>query len=88
MIFGFEMFIVKINSGSFSSESVLKKLIKKILVIYTIFLARQNEGENHPQKYFLIKNCQGFRHDSLLHVCDRALKIAIFGLEFHLLLFV
>ena len=33
------------------------------------------------EKSFLTKNCQGFFHDSLLHVRDRVLKMVIFGLE-------
>ena len=31
----------------------------------------------------MTKKFQGFCHDSLLHVCDRASKMAIFGLEFY-----
>ena len=60
--------------------SVLK-INTKMLVIITNFLARQNEGENHMKKLIFDKNCTGFCHDSLLHVRDRALKMAIFGLE-------
>ena len=33
------------------------------------------------EKYFLTQNCQGFGHDSLLHVHGRTLTIGIFGLE-------
>ena len=60
---------------------VFEKMIKSILVIITILLSRQNENENHMEKSFLTKNCQGFCYDSLLHVRDMALKMAIFGLE-------
>ena len=79
MIFGFELFFVKIYCGSFYQS--LKKLKKNVLAIITFLPARQNEGENHMEKYFLTENWQGFGHDFLPHVRCRSLKIGIFGLE-------
>ena len=51
MIFGFVLFIVKINCGSFLS--VFKLLIKSIFVIITILLSRQKVGEIVWKKYFV-----------------------------------
>ena len=51
-------------------------------MVITILLAGQNEGENHIHgQLILTHNCQGFGHDSSLHVRDRTLKMVIFGLE-------
>ena len=60
---------------------IFKKIDKNVLVISTSLLARQNEGKNHMEKYFLFQNCQGFSHDSLLHVSGRTWKMGIFDLE-------
>ena len=60
----------------------IKVLIdKNVLAIITMFLASLNECENHMEKYFSTQNCQGFGHDSLLHVRGKTLKIGIFDLE-------
>ena len=38
--------------------------------MYYYLLVRQNEGENNMEKYFFTQNCQGFGHDSLLHISN------------------
>ena len=60
--------------------SVFLKLLKTSW--YWYYFARKTELRwNHMEKEFLPKRCQGFCHDSLIHVHDRALKMAIFGRE-------